>query len=217
MPDSRIKRMVKVLLDSCQWESVIKQNNKGNTFLHIAVTRGNETFTAFVLQTLFEVYTEDQIKSLLNTRNNNEKSVADASRHNRDILLVVKEWKGEHNLPPPAAWAFNNQNNPGASKDHRWHRHNPNHHKNLKRGLRPEDGDTCHNKDGDGDWSACGAKESDDHWSGWGDKGGTDDSRCWCSSEWRSASSIDHNQWQGPRKSQVCARPRSRSRVYCQV
>ena len=56
--------MVRVFLGSCAWETVIKQNNKGNTFLHLAVSRGNETFVRVALKTLFEVWPDDHITSL---------------------------------------------------------------------------------------------------------------------------------------------------------
>ena len=49
IPKSRIRHMVQLVVCPCVWEFMVKQNNKGNTFLHLAALRGNEWFVKYSL------------------------------------------------------------------------------------------------------------------------------------------------------------------------
>ena len=118
IPQSRISHMVHCVVYPCVWETLVKQNNKGHTFLHMAGLRGNEFFVKYSLDAMGDLWRDDQIKSLLNMLNNKSQSVADASVHNTIIKNMILSKEGEHYLQAPPSWRFNSW----IPMDHRWNR-----------------------------------------------------------------------------------------------
>jgi len=215
IPQSRISHMVHCVVYPCVWETLVKQNNKGHTFLHLAGLRGNEWFVRYSLDAMAVHYTDEHIKTLLNMVNNKSQSVADASVHNAIIKNMILSKKGEHNLPAPPSWKFNSW----IPTDHRWNRKNPSRQTLQQNGLWPGCGDTGQDK------AECGNDDNHGHGGGWGDEGGTGHSRVWKgASKSRSTSrSWTHSEWRGshesygssdhePRRAKICKSPRSRSR-----
>ena len=152
--------------------------------MHLAVLRGNEWFVKYSLEAMGSLWTDAQIKDLLDMQNNNKQSVADASVHNTIIKNCIYSKEGEHNLSPPPKWRFNTR----IPTDHHWNRRNPLRQTRQTNGLRPGCGDTGRDKGDHGHGSECGNEENHGHVSGWGDKGGTGHSRDWRRSKSRSAS-----------------------------
>ena len=218
IPQSRISHMVHCVVYPCVWETLVKQNNKGHTFLHLAGLRGNEWFVKYSLDAMAAYHTDEQIKTLLNMLNNKSQSVADASVHNTIIKNMILSKEGEHNLPAPPSWRFNTW----IPMDHRWNRKNPSRQTRQQNVLWPGCGDTGQDK------AECGNDDNHGHGGGWGDEGGTGHSRVWRgASKSRSTSrpwtNIDHNQARGshesygssdhePRRAKIYNSPRSRSR-----
>ena len=118
VPDWRIKNMLSLLIHTVSYETATLQNNKGQTFMHLACYRGNYVFVKHALDTMFDLFTEEQIASLLNTPNNDNKFVADTAIYNSRIKALIISKNGIHNTDPPADW----QDRPRLPEDHPWHR-----------------------------------------------------------------------------------------------
>ena len=178
---SRVQEMVDCIIRACVWETMVKVNNKGNTFMHLAVQRGNIVFVQTVLPAMFAVWSEEQIKLLLNMQNHKKQSVADASVYYTEIKMVVRRFKGEHNLPPPPSWKDNTK----IPQNHHWNRR-------------------CRN---DGHWPECGDEGGYGHGSGCGDEGGRSHSRTWRSKS-RGQRSNGYSSSRQARESRPHSRPR---------
>ena len=114
-----LKEMVELLMDWTYLDALAQQNSKGNTFLHLAASRGNLYFMTCALEAMYQYFPEEDITYVLNMENLQGKSVADLAVYNKQIKDLVYSWGGEHKKAPPPDW---NERGLWLSENHRWNR-----------------------------------------------------------------------------------------------